>query len=90
MRRERGGKRILKTWLFPPHAVRAEQGSQFGVKSIEMKALFRIWSEIDLEFLLLPIIPTWGSAISNVLNNNPRQPPVPRGFLLERVHYFFL
>jgi hypothetical protein len=76
--------------LFPPHAIRAQQGGKIGVKSIEMKTLFRFWSDIDLEFLFLSVIPTWGPAISNVLNNNPRQPPVPRGFLLERMHNLFL
>ena len=90
MRREGGGKRILKTQSFPPHAIRAEQGGQIGVESIEMKALFRLWSEINLKFLFFPVIPTWGSAISSVLNNHPRQPPVPRGFLLEGVHDLFL
>jgi len=90
LRREHRGKRILKTRFFSPHAVWAEQGSKIGVKGVEMKALFRLWSDIDLEFVFLPVIPTWGPAISIVFNNNPRQPPVPRGFLPEGMHDLFL
>jgi len=90
LRREHRGERILKTRLFSPHAIRAEQGGKIGVKGIEMKALFRLWSDINPEFLFPPVIPTWGPAVSIVLNNNPRQPPVPRGFLPEGVHDLFL
>ena len=90
-RRERRGERILKTWLFPPHAIRAEEGGKIRVKGIEMKALFWLWSDINLASLFFPIIPTWWPAISNVLiNDNPRQPPVPRRFLLECMHDLFL
>jgi hypothetical protein len=57
-----------------------KQCSEIRVKSIGMEALFGLYANVDLNSTWS--LPTGRPTISIVLNDDPRQPPIPRQFLL--------